>query len=109
MSSRNEIEALKVRVRTIKVKLHSLEKRIREVEQGSNPSAYIAFVDPNRCVGCGTCREFCPAWAICLEETAQVDPKRCTGCGHCVEQCPMGALTLQPLNTGYRKEFRGAR
>ncbi len=95
--------------RTIKGKLHSLEKRIREVEQGSNPSAYIAFVDPNRCVGCGTCREFCPAWAICLEETAQVDPKRCTGCGHCVEQCPMGALTLQPLNTGYRKEFRGAR
>ena len=94
MTTKNEIEVLKAKVRAIKSRLHSLNTRISEIEQGFPSSTLKAFVDQNTCVGCGICRDVCPAGAIAVEEVAIVDPKRCTGCGHCVEQCPSGAIIL---------------
>jgi len=105
---RQELQVLKEHARAIEARLRHLEKRIRDIERGSVPSAYIAFVDSYKCVGCGTCQEVCPAGAISVDEIARVDPKRCIGCGHCVDQCPQGALALHLLNTGYMEQARVA-
>jgi len=103
-----QIQALKEQARAIEDRLSSLYMRISELEHGFTPSAYKASVDPDTCVGCGTCQEVCPASAISVKEIARVDPKRCIGCGWCVERCPSGALALHPLNTGYKEQFRVA-
>ena len=103
-----QIQALKEQVRAVEARLSSLYNRIGELDHGVTPSAFKAFVDPDMCVGCGTCQEVCPADAISVKEIARVDPKRCIGCGCCVEQCPSGALALHPLNTGYKELSRVA-
>jgi ferredoxin len=103
-----QIQVLKEQARAIKARLRSLDKRISELDHGITPSDFKASVDPDMCVGCGTCQEVCPAGAIYVEEIARVDPKRCIGCGCCVEECPRGALALYPLNTGYKEQARVA-
>ena len=103
-----QIQVLKEQARAIEARLRSLDKRISEFEHGFTPSEFKALVDPDTCVGCGTCQEVCPADAITVEGIAEVDSKRCIGCGHCVDQCPQGALSLHLLNTGYKEQVRVA-
>jgi len=59
-------------------------------------SNYIAFIDQDACVECGTCaEERCPVAAI--EQTGNeyaVKPERCIGCGACVSGCSTSAITL---------------
>jgi len=109
MSRKQELQAIEEQARAIQTRLRSLDKRIREIEHGFTPSNLKAFVDSDRCVGCGTCLDVCPACAISVEDIAEVDPKRCIGCGSCVEQCPSGAVALHPLNTAYEEQVRVAR
>ena len=48
---------------------------------------------PEKCVGCGKCRDICPAKAIVLEDgKPQIDRSRCITCFCCQEFCPKGAL-----------------
>lgn len=103
-----QIQALKEHARAIKARLRSLDKRISELDHVITPSDFKALVDPDMCLGCGTCQEVCPADAITVEGIAEVDSKRCIGCGHCVDQCPQGALALHLLNTGYKEQVRVA-
>ena len=43
----------------------------------------------DECIGCGTCREWCPADAIQIKnEKAVINPKTCYGCGECLAVCP---------------------
>ena len=59
-------------------------------------------IDPEKCVGCGACKENCPAGAISEAEmeTAEgkkemkcvIDAATCAGCGCCVGVCPAGAI-----------------
>lgn len=55
-------------------------------------------VDPALCVGCGICRDACPATAIQVtdrpQKKAHVDPKRCIRCYCCHELCPKSAVEL---------------
>ncbi|SMC20529.1 FAD dependent oxidoreductase [Desulfacinum hydrothermale DSM 13146] len=57
----------------------------------------VAHIDPETCVGCGTCVSQCPYQAIELYETAdgkqkaRVEPAPCKGCGVCAGSCPTGA------------------
>lgn len=59
----------------------------------------LAFVRPDFCRACGTCREVCPYQAVGWREGqdgrrhAVVDPLQCRGCGLCVAACPNGAMT----------------
>jgi NAD-dependent dihydropyrimidine dehydrogenase PreA subunit len=54
-----------------------------------------AWVDVDRCTGCGACVEMCPVGAISLVDgRARVDEETCTGCGACVDACPEDAVHL---------------
>ena len=56
-------------------------------------SAGRPLVDPEKCVGCGTCAKYC------AHEGPQLDGKvmkinwvNCMGCGRCVDVCPVKAI-----------------
>jgi len=67
-------------------------------------TSYLAEVNNEDCIGCGTCVEKCPMEAIELEENiANVDENRCIGCGVCVHHCPEDAMNLK--RTGNREVF----
>ncbi|MFX0186570.1 MAG: DUF362 domain-containing protein [Candidatus Hodarchaeota archaeon] len=67
-------------------------------------TSYLAKVNEETCVGCGTCVEKCPMEAIDLEDTvAIVNEDRCIGCGICAHHCPEESMTLN--RTGLRNVF----
>ncbi|CAB1071272.1 hypothetical protein D1AOALGA4SA_1187 [Olavius algarvensis Delta 1 endosymbiont] len=59
-------------------------------------SNYVAHVDSDLCVACGTCEDRCPMNAIAVgeEDIAVVDEKRCIGCGVCTPTCDPEAIDL---------------
>jgi len=67
-------------------------------------TSYIAKVNEDVCIGCGTCVNICPAEATELVDTiAMIDENRCIGCGVCAHHCPEEAITLE--RTGPRQVF----
>jgi heterodisulfide reductase subunit A len=61
----------------------------------------VAFVDEDRCRGCGRCEETCEYEAIRLEDdperkvkVSRVDEIVCEGCGACAAQCCNKAITI---------------
>ena len=59
-------------------------------------SNYYAHVDPDLCIGCGTCVERCQMESIVIiESIAKINKKSCIGCGNCISTCPEGALILK--------------
>jgi len=70
----------------------------------STLTSYISKIDPEICIGCGTCVEKCPMESIDLEDSfAIINNKRCIGCGICAHQCPEQAITLE--KTDLRRVF----
>lgn len=59
-------------------------------------SGYVAQVDAERCIGCGTCAGVCQFAAIAVDgDRAIVDLSACMGCGVCATHCPQEAITLR--------------
>ncbi len=61
-------------------------------------SNFQAFVDPDECTGCFSCRQICPMDAIDTDEgenVAMVNLDRCIGCGLCVTVCEFDAMSLK--------------
>jgi len=59
-------------------------------------TSYIAKVDNETCVGCGTCIDVCQVTAITLEDAISViDKNRRLGCGVCAHHCPEEAINLE--------------
>jgi len=55
-------------------------------------------VDEEKCIGCGSCEEICPAVFQLIDEKSKViDPDACEFVGCCeaaAENCPAEAITL---------------
>ncbi|UCE74745.1 MAG: 4Fe-4S binding protein [Methanomassiliicoccales archaeon] len=55
----------------------------------------VALIDKEKCDGCATCVESCPAEAIAIEdEKAKVDEDECVDCEACVDECPNSAISM---------------
>lgn len=65
---------------------------------------YMAKLNADECIGCGTCVEKCQMKAISLEDDlAKIDEEKCIGCGVCAHHCPQGAMEIE--FTGQREVF----
>ncbi len=76
--------------------------------RGTSPihmiTSYIAKVNEEICIGCGTCVDMCPIEAINLvDSVAAVIVDKCIGCGVCAHHCPENAMILK--RTGLRDVF----
>ena len=59
-------------------------------------SGYMAGVDVDLCVACGTCAESCQFGALSMGGLLmEVDELKCMGCGVCVDKCPQEAISLR--------------
>jgi NAD-dependent dihydropyrimidine dehydrogenase PreA subunit len=66
------------------------------IENSVAQANYFAVIDPEECLGCGTCVERCQVHAISESDgVSVVDRKRCIGCGLCVTGCPNNVAKLQ--------------
>ncbi len=55
-------------------------------------------LNPQLCIGCRKCEEFCPAQAISYNQRISIDDNTCIRCCCCQELCPVGALRVsEPL------------
>lgn len=61
-----------------------------------NATHYVAQIDTERCIGCGTCVEKCHTFAATIGEDgkAQRNKDTCIGCGVCAAFCPENAVSL---------------
>lgn len=56
----------------------------------------VPALKKNECVGCGVCRDICPAKAIKIEKgKAIIDRSACIRCFCCQEFCPKGAMKVK--------------
>ena len=56
------------------------------------PGVEVQVTD--RCIGCGTCKDFCFVSAIEIVDNRATIGTICRGCGRCVEACPRQAIEL---------------
>ena len=55
----------------------------------------VAVIDKEKCDGCATCVEACPAEAISVaDEKAIVNEEECVDCEVCVDECPNSAISM---------------
>lgn len=58
----------------------------------------VARIDPELCIECGKCIEFCRYGAI--DDNFEVDPYGCEGCAVCTIICPKGAVSMEKRVSG---------
>lgn len=71
------------------------------IETSVAQANYFAIINPDECLGCGTCIERCQVHAISDKDgVSVVDRKRCIGCGLCATGCPNNVAKLQRKTEG---------
>lgn len=66
------------------------------IEKSVAAANYYSVIDPEKCVGCGTCIKRCQVHAITSkDEISVVDRLKCIGCGLCVTGCPATVAHLE--------------
>jgi len=60
-----------------------------------------ARIDPEKCIGCGLCRENCRFDAVLPDgDVYKTDDFACEGCGVCALVCPAEAVSMEPAAAG---------
>jgi ferredoxin len=65
----------------------------KATEQKAAKSGRVYFITRG-CIGCQTCRTFCPAKAIHFGDTGnEINQNKCLHCGTCYRECPISAIS----------------
>lgn len=63
----------------------------------------IPVINKEKCIGCETCVDVCPAGAISIEDQiATIEKEFCEECGFCAPSCPVSAIQIE-FPTLYKK------
>jgi electron transport complex protein RnfB len=66
------------------------------IEKSVAAANYFSVIDPEKCIGCGTCTERCQMHAVTLvNDIAVVNREKCIGCGLCVSGCKSNVARLE--------------
>lgn len=66
-----------------------------------NPGHYVATADGATCTDCGQCTEACRFGGM---DSGRVDPDKCFGCGLCRNQCPQNAIRMRLREHEHRQQ-----
>jgi UDP-glucose 4-epimerase len=69
-----------------------------QLDQVISPIEGISVEVTDRCVGCGTCVDYCVFDAITIEDGVAVHSDRCRACGRCAANCPQHAVEISLRN-----------
>ncbi|WNO11448.1 NAD(P)-binding domain-containing protein [Teredinibacter sp. KSP-S5-2] len=77
-------------------------RAVRQLNQAKEhglgePATLHPVIDPNRCLGCGTCVKACPEGEILgliNRKAVLIEPTACIGHGACMDACPGKAISL---------------
>ncbi len=76
----------------------SMAVKTAAIEAGlTEPASLHPLIDPNICIGCGTCVRACPehnVLGIVSGKAQLIEPTHCIGHGACKTACPMDAIDL---------------
>ncbi len=78
----------------------SVEVRDSAIKSGlTEPASLHPIINPNRCIGCGSCVAACPeagheVLGLVAGRANLINPTHCIGHGACKTACPMDAITL---------------
>src|SRR6202140_4436208 len=89
----------------VAVYLRNLKKRDARAQEAAKkgqlfsdgPKGPHPHIDPNNCIGCGTCTLVCPegdVLAMIAGKAVIVNGHKCIGHALCAEACPVGAITM---------------
>lgn len=88
--------------------LHLVNGQTTEPEIAEFFGGDKAVIDPNRCVGCGICKEHCRFGALQEQDGIyRVQEVSCEGCGVCAYVCPEQAVKLVMDVAGTKKLYLG--
>lgn len=83
-----------------------LKPDVRETHDFSGGK--LAYIRPEKCIGCGECERVCRFEAVSLSgpgneivaKTCAIDSVACEGCGVCVQFCPVSAIDFEDAING---------
>lgn len=88
--------------------LHIVTALQAKPEFSAYHGSQIAFIDAERCIGCGECQKHCRFDAIRSDDGRFfVNDYACEGCGVCEYICPVGAAALRNDVSGTLTLYRG--
>jgi ferredoxin len=58
---------------------------------------FVADINQEDCIACGTCLDRCKFHAITLNDFAEVNLEKCMGCGLCTVTCPEKAIVMKRM------------
>ncbi len=66
---------------------------MRQNPESKGAKHMIYRINPDVCIGCGSCVEECIQETITLEDdVAAIDEDNCIGCACCMDACPVDAI-----------------